>query len=306
MSANDKTVSDAAHDVRTQDFVLDFLYHDARRVASFLAQFDPSGHLTGLKQSENVSRTEGEDGNVQATANALVARASGSFVLRRGSSAGEASERTYDPFWTNARTFLDFLSEHNLINRDIREARIGQFVLVTGTLMIADLSILKIIWDNPSLRSSNFESDLKSISLPADASEETREAAIRDIQFAYDLLPGLPHTLQARLINQYAGVWCGLSDDALVGSAADITLKHGAVLGGYWNMIGILDALPYNPNPVSDDGRPFIDIIAEAAGEGGGRQALRLAQIARNLMGRPAQFYGITPLLIYRQIEAAT
>ncbi len=305
MSRSAKAASEAELGDPPSDFVLDFLYHDARRVASFLAQFDTSGHLIGLKQSETVSESEGEEGTIQATANALVARAAGTFIQRRNSSGGEASERTYDPFWVNALTFLDFLTERNLINRDITKARIGQFVLGTGPLLVADLSLLKIIWNNPTLKAQNLETELKAIVFPENCTEEMQKTMQREVELGHELIPGLPHNLQARLIDKFANIWCGLSEDSLVGSAADIALKHGAVVGGAWNILGILDAVPYNPNATTEDGRPFMEFVSDLAGPGGGRQALNLAQIARNSMGRPERYYGVTPLLIYRQIEGA-
>jgi hypothetical protein len=102
MSRSDEKASSAAQDDPLPASVLDFLYHDVRRVASFLAQFDPSGHLTGLKQSENVSEQQSEEGTVSATANAVGARAVGTHVNKRLSAGGEATERTYDPLWVNA------------------------------------------------------------------------------------------------------------------------------------------------------------------------------------------------------------
>lgn len=38
------------------DSVFDFLYHDSRRIGSFLSQFDNNGLLTAINQGESASR----------------------------------------------------------------------------------------------------------------------------------------------------------------------------------------------------------------------------------------------------------
>jgi len=58
----------------------------------------------------------------------------------------------YDPFWTNALTFLDFLEVRELITRDISKARIGKIVELTGKLTVLDFSLMKSAWDVPSIK----------------------------------------------------------------------------------------------------------------------------------------------------------
>lgn len=54
-------------------------------------------------------------------------------------------EGTYDPVWTNAIDLLTYLNERGMIQRDIRQAHTGQFVMAKGTLGIIDLALLQTI-----------------------------------------------------------------------------------------------------------------------------------------------------------------
>ena len=73
-------------------------------------------------------------------------------------------------------------------------------------------------------------------------------------------------------------------------------LKHGAILSGTWNIVGILDALP---EVVESD-----TSVAAALGNTPLAQVVQsLAPLVRQIMGRPAHAYGLTPLLILREIS---
>lgn len=73
----------------------------------------------------------------------LVAGAKVELGTQPGAGGSESMERSYDPFWTNALAFLDYLTERNLIQPQIDEAKLGQFVLVRGTLSVLDFSLIQ-------------------------------------------------------------------------------------------------------------------------------------------------------------------
>lgn len=117
----------------------------------------------------------------------------------------------------------------------------------------------------------------------------------------------LPHTIQARLIvNRDESVWCSLREEGLVISASDLTLKHGVTVSGQWTMVGVLDALP----EAGASGAPSEAALAEfgssaAAGTAPFSELMfHLTPAIRGLLGRPFLAYGLTPLVIFRQITA--
>jgi hypothetical protein len=81
-------------------------------------------------------------------------------------------------------------------------------------------------------------------------------------------------------------------------------LKHGTVINGSWSMLGVLDAFPYQPNPIMDDGRPLQDALAEVAGTAMGMLTVQLAPLAQQMLGRPPGAFGVTPILIFREVSA--
>ena len=58
MPRSGKQKSGEASDLPESRSVYDFLYHDARRVGSYLAQFEASGLLQSLKQTVAVEESE--------------------------------------------------------------------------------------------------------------------------------------------------------------------------------------------------------------------------------------------------------
>jgi hypothetical protein len=138
---------------RKNNLVFDFLYHDARRIASFLAQFQTYGVLQQVRATESVGRI----GSSKATASAgvdvpAIARGGVAIDGTVTDEERDAAERTFDPLWTNARTFLNFLTDREMIVRDLSQARIGQFVLASGSLAAFDLGILKETWKLPAIK----------------------------------------------------------------------------------------------------------------------------------------------------------
>lgn len=115
MSKNEVTASAAAQDEAEPDSVYDFLYHDSRRIASFLSQFDENGLLTGLTQGDSVSKGAKRSKKIGLGGDvALLGGGKVEFEVGPGEVGSQTLERVYDPFWTNARLFLDVLTERNL------------------------------------------------------------------------------------------------------------------------------------------------------------------------------------------------
>ena len=112
----------------------------------------------------------------------------------------------------------------------------------------------------------------------------------------FEFLPILPHSIQGSLVDILGKqVWFTLKDEGLSTSAGDIFLKHGAKIPGGWSVVGIVDALPTN-NYQAPSVSPFT----------GGMQQV-IADISSSIrpgFGRPDHAWGITPLLIFREVTA--
>jgi len=292
-----ESVSALPHEDRKNDSVLYFLYHDYRRIASFLAQFETYGILQQVKATESVGRTESSRTSHSAGVDLVtVAKAGVAIDSVVSDDEKDSAERTYDPLWTNARTFMDYLAERNMIQRDLSHARIGQFVLVSGTLSVIDLSLNKIFFRLPELRKRisklTGEEMLKNAPTQDWSAEEMGSLATL-------LVDELSHSTVATLqIDESTAIWGVLIEKFMVVSAADFLLKHGLTVEGNWSILGILDAHPSPRENATDQppSPPAKDVPWSKLAEG-------VTTFARRHLGRPATAYGVTPLLIFRGVS---
>ncbi|MEQ1725422.1 MAG: hypothetical protein ABL882_05810 [Sphingopyxis sp.] len=109
MLNDSKNLSPQADESSKDHFVLDFLYHDSRRIGSFLAQFEQVGHLSQLTQTNAAQEGESETKTNSGSLNLAVGKGTMEIAKSANSSLNDASQRVYDPFWSNARAFLDHL-----------------------------------------------------------------------------------------------------------------------------------------------------------------------------------------------------
>ncbi|HEX7887073.1 MAG TPA: hypothetical protein VF474_13940 [Phenylobacterium sp.] len=274
------------------DSVFDFLYVDARRIGLLLSQFGSDGILTELERSSETTSQHGGGFDVK--------------VLKGDAREGAKSQlkRRFDPQWLLPLTFLDLAQE--IIVRDPERAGIGQLVLVRGKLWVIDMSILKTMVDDPTIRKQL----LKIGPTPKEGgNRQARKAAAStgqqtdpSTEMGMALVRILPHVIQARLdAGGDAAYWASLDPAGLVTEPADLFLKHGLQIAGEWVAIGVLDAVPEpgDPNTVEN----MIENMRNA--EKLGAYAAGLAQMApfvRPILGRPATSYGLTPLVIFREI----
>ena len=138
MSKKPETISSAESAQPEKDSVYDFLYTDARRIGSFLGQFDPDGHLQSLTRTKSVA--DGTASNYAAGGSvgfATIAGLNASGGQNASSLASDMASKLYDPLWQNSLALLDYLEQRDLIRREIADCRIGQFALVTGRVVVS-------------------------------------------------------------------------------------------------------------------------------------------------------------------------
>jgi hypothetical protein len=286
------------------DSVFDFLYNDVRRVDSFLSQFSDSGVLQKVTETDSESRSKRTKSAGSAIAGVPTIVGGQLSHEREATHEGtSAGERVYDPLWTNALTLLDFIDAGNMLGRSLSEGAVGQFVLVTGTLVILDLAVLKQVWDMPKIRElmlSGISGGIQNPFPKSGAKKLNQHDQNKEIlTFMLNIIKLFPHGMQARLFTPNDEiVWCSLRDDGLIGSSTDLLFKHGATISGTWNILGVLDALPDSKTEGLNDEqtKTFGPEVAAHA-------MLTLSPVARMMLGRPAEAYGLTPLLVFRQVH---
>lgn len=294
-----KPRSGEASDHPERDSVYDFLYHDAHRIGSFLGQFDQHGHLKGLQTSADTGRSRasktvgGGTGSIP-----LIASGTASHEQAEAQHWDRGAQRTYDPLWANARAFLDYLAGADLIERDAAKAAIGQFVLISGQVFVLDTAILKSL-----TAGQHFRQFVRNGAPAAAGPRQAKSAASNSSEFGMEILNSMPSTVQARVAtNTGDAYWGSLAVEGLTTSPGDLMLKHGILLGGEWSMLGILDATPSEtPSGLQAEMQNAITVAALGPIIGG---LGVMANTLRPMLGRPADAYGITPLLVFRDVAA--
>lgn len=323
MSQNESEASDKVSVERQSGSVYDFLYCDERRIGTFLSQFDELGVPTRVSVSESVQKARGRafkfsaGGGVAGVGNANLTVERGPAVV----SGAKTEQRDYDPFWANALALLDYLETNELLRRDLGSVRIGQLVLVTGSLTIMDLTLFKGLWSLPAIRSAilagSTTQDQSATSAPRNRQERranqqrTEQKPVKGnsealIDGGLALIGMLPHAIQARLATPDTNiVWSSLREDALVVSSADLILKHGAAIAGEWAMLGICDAFPDADasGQLTESGIAGAMSTLSLRDSPFGQLMYDVMPSLRPMLGRPFSAYGMTPLLIFREIS---
>jgi hypothetical protein len=306
MSKRQPTTSEMQEDASENPSVYDFLYNDSRRIGSYLSQFGV-GHLQQLTQTKEAERGSKKGSETEGKLG-VPGLGGGTHKQTQQTSlaAAESSVRVYDPLWTNARAFLNHLSENSLIQRNIDEANIGQFVLATGYLGIQDLAMFKDAWKLQSIQrkvKAGVGDGKKIANMTAAQKAEAREEQENRDLFL-DMLQIMPHSVHARMITQGDDaklIWCTLNQDYLVVPASDIVLTYGEIMSGEWSIIGILSAHPeyLTPDLVQEFDDKDFGLMHSIIGQ----LTKIMAPIVRVTLGRPAAAHAITPLLIFREVS---
>ncbi len=296
-----------ASDLPDESYVYDFLYYDSRRIGSFQAQLNPHGSLTALK-SRTGTGEEDLSGSLKKATVGINGLGGGETGVNDAHklSWSEDVERNFDPYWINGLSLYEKAEQNGLLKLDITQARVGQLVVVRGGVTVLDYSILRHAWQSGVLKDMAMT---KPTVLPPNSTGAERRAhklqeeeAEKTFQFSVDIVKALPHTVQATIHSAGQYVWCTLRDEAMVGSASDIMLKHGFSLEGDWTIFGILDA---HPDDAANDTslNSIFTVMAATGGSPFGQMIATLAPIARNLLGRPNTAYAVTPIMIFREIS---
>lgn len=185
-----------------------------------------------------------------------------------------------------------------MIHRDIAAASMGQFILCSGSLSITDLKLMEQTWKLRTVQSLMKSGETDS------GNRQQRRAKGRnlpnssnDLDLVFEFLGILPHTIQAK-ITGLENIWCSLIEDGMSTLPSDITLKHGTDIPGLWYALGVLDAKPEiridaELDPDFSDGQELAAKLMTVIGP-----------LAQKILGRPEDHYGITPLLIFREVAA--
>lgn len=261
-------LSAGAQDV-ANDAVYDFLYVDRVRVSALYSQLFPEGTLTSIRTTAQKSFTD--DQNIGTDIKVLKAEA------RSIDFGSEGIEHSFDTSWSIPVEVLAELSNRGRVGSDLKNPKLGNVVLQEAFLRIIDYSTMKDLWE------------------PAITIMGGGERNAPGMKEFLALMKHLPNTMHAHFLASEELLWASLNPQYLTVPNADIVLKYGGHVSGSWKVLFMVDAFP-------DDGREPTSWAAGEATEA----ILRAIHALRSQIGRPNGWFGITPLLIFREILAST
>ena len=277
---------------RKTDSVFDFLYVDHRRIGLFLSQFSEFGDLTDIVHSRSVTDDSSAGGGLK-----------GFISVESKAGEKESTERRYRTQWSQALNFLDEVNARGMVGKEISAARLSRLVLAAGDLFIASMQPFAKTWGTVAQNKSQPEHPKqgnrqarRASGTQNDPSLAAAAAAEAENLLGLHILSSLEQPVFMVLKGGGDRLWSTLDPNYLIGGPADLNLKYGLKLTGQWHVLGILDC---EPGPWGVAGQDRLC--------GGGDNVLSdsVKELWREfglVFGRPEDCYGITPLIIMREI----
>lgn len=274
--------------------ILDFLYADHERVASFLAQLTGGD---GVLKEVSASANKSKDTRVGVAAGINLL---GIGVKGSGSDSVHVQRDTrlvYDPLWNNSIRLVEAIQERYQ-NDAIGVPRIGQLRLISGSLRVFDIGYLPELLKIPAMVSfimKGADDEDGESAISASGGDKLQEAEAIQAYFS-----ALPFGIQFLLDDGNDHFWFSLKRQFLSLYDLDIPLKFPQKISGNWTAIGIVDAAP------DDDSMEDIDELPEETRRHIPLFMKRLSMLAENTndrFGRQDASFGLSPLMIYRELE---
>ena len=163
--------------------------------------------------------------------------------------------------------------------------------MISGSMSLLDQRLIKPI--APILVRGAFASSGNNKS-KHNSNSKSLENAFRDF------LTMVPFTVQGELkcFTSNEECWFILKPEYLATDPADLSLMYGASIPGRWHMLGIVDARPDHLQKTGNQEHTGLNQSSEM------KQALStMIDAIKEIIGRPQQCYGITPVMIFREVR---
>lgn len=268
--------------------MLDFLYADHERVASLVSQIEGVGALVGYERNYEKEKSHG-------------GKAGLSLPVVSGERAGSVNynkqlRQEFDPLWMNSKKLVDTVAERSRLGPD--EYDYGSLVTLRGKLICLDQSFLSDLLKSDGVIDSIAQGlEMESSNRSGKVQKKEKNDLAKTIK---DFLQSLPLGIVFILFCDNNAFWFNVKRDYLALQALDIPLKFPVAIGGEWHVTGLIDALPQDHANVLAVFEGMTDKLVFP-------QAFSiLTQLVVplvGLFGRPADAYGLSPVVIHREIS---
>ncbi len=269
---------------QTTKSIYDFIYLDLDRIHSYYAQL-----MDGVPNQKTSSSREQKNYVYKATAGP---RDIVHMAGEKGNSIEESLDQLMDMHHVLPRDMINLLDQHELISKKLAANNLGRLVMVQGLINFADFETLS--------KNSDVATEY------AQAAGDFTDAEQKNVKNVIKIIEAYPIGVQATMqikssTTQHA--WMALDKKYLTSAHLVSALKHDMLSSEEFIVLGILDAIP--DKFVTDESKdlerfreslvnakPFFDALFSMSGT------------YKELIGRPNDFYGITPVSIFRVMKA--
>lgn len=254
----------------TGEQLYEFLYIDTGRVNALMAQLR-SAEITGVPAGW-LKQTEGE-------------------TAKHNKQQDAVTQLNHATDWELLLELIRKLTASERLHRQIQHSSLGDLLLLNGELRVFDARMVHSfipvykalkLTENLGAKSNKEKLALREELKELEQVEEVSKFLSVSTQIDFQEESG-------------ASVWMSVASANLTVNVADLALKYGALIAGKWRIVGFVDALP-DPHSTGKDNADR-NVLVNKQG-----MANMLMKI-RKLMGRPTHCWGVTPLIIYRQIN---
>lgn len=272
----------------TTKSIYDFIYLDTNKIHSYYAQL-----MNGLP---NQKRTINKEGKIKGGRGVLGSTQVGLAELSKISSKEDNLEELMDMAHVLPRDMINLLDEHRLIARKLAANNLGKLILIEGLIQFIDIDTVNKT-SGPVMEWTNSYTELT----PEAISQNNNALKILDVLKAYPIRLQANIQVEGNQTLQYA--WMSLQEDMLTNSHIDFSLKHALSPPENFYVLGVLDALPDRliPSGVVDKQKKMHDKLFSS--NAFNQVSLAMGDAFVTMVGRSKDFYGITPVCIFRKID---
>lgn len=265
------------------DSLFDFLYVDKEKVAYLYSQLFPEGLMIGY----DVSSSE-DDKQTNTIGLSKIVKA-GVDVTQTST---QSQTHRFDTQWSAAIVLLDKLSESNRLKKsDITEATLGDLVLIEGSLQILDFDLIKkgLV---PFLDTAE-----NIISRQSNTAKKNFKKEADMIKGMMKFISCVENAVNINLLTNNETVWASSKREYFNISPQSICLEHGSSITGKWNLLAILNEAPDN------DFQSIKDSVSNIKGNKLTDIFNKISDGFREFTGRGENCYGVTPILLFRELN---
>ena len=269
--------------------MLDFLYADHERVASFLAQQSGIGALVENEETASKTKTSGKGGELR-------------LGPIGGSAKGEKNwskdvRLAYDPLWMNSTKLVELVKSERTPSDD-KNYEYGRLVTLSGKLLCMDQALFGNLLKSPAIV-DQIAGGMKDEDSQRSSRQQAKER--KDIaETIREFINSLPLGIVFTLFDGDNAYWFNVKREYLQLQSLDIPLKFPAQIGGVWHVTGVIDARPQDYGEFGTDLGLYGDKLLFS-------QAFpiitQMVVPLVGLFGRPGDAYGLSPVTIHREVS---